>query len=41
MLEILEAAIDMANEALSDSGGDRPPSETSENNEDGKESPMQ
>jgi len=41
MLEILEAAIDMANEALSDSGADRPPSETSENNEDGKRSPMQ
>ena len=40
MLEILETAIDMANEALSDSGG-RPPSETSENNEDGKESSMQ
>ena len=40
MLEILETAIDMANEALSDSG-DRPPSETSENNEDGKESSMQ
>lgn len=40
MREILEAAIDMAKEALSDSG-DRPLLETSENNEDGKESSMQ